>query len=110
MQIDQHAFDALADRTLHALESALCDIDGIDAELQSGVLTIEFGDGECFVVNSHGAARQIWMAAGANAWHFDVDIESGRWTAARTGDDLWICIGQKVGEKLGRQIALEPRG
>jgi CyaY protein len=106
VSIDQHTFDALADRTLHVLEIALGDVDGIDVELQSGVLTIEFGDGECFVINSHSAARQIWMAAGAIAWHFDVHADTNRWTAAKTAEDLWICVGQKVGEKLGRSITL----
>jgi CyaY protein len=110
MSIEQHTFDDLADRTLHSLENALCDLDGIEAELQSGVLTIEFSDGECFVVNSHGAARQIWMAAGANAWHFDVDVENDRWVATRTGEDLWACIGRTVGEKLGRPIAIDSHG
>jgi CyaY protein len=109
MSIEQHSFDVLADRTLHDLESALGEVDGIDADLQSGVLTIEFGDGECFVVNSHGAARQIWMAAGAHAWHFDVDVDNGRWTAAKTGDELWTCVGGKIGEKLGRVITLDSR-
>ena len=37
--------------------------DELDAELESDILTIEFADGTRYVVNSHRAARQIWMAA-----------------------------------------------
>jgi iron-sulfur cluster assembly protein CyaY len=110
MPIDPFPFEVLADRTLHALEAALCEVDGIDVDLQSGVLTIEFGDGESFVVNSHSAARQIWMAAGASAWHFDGASDTPRWTAARTGEELWSCLGREVGAKLGRAIVLEPPG
>jgi CyaY protein len=110
MSIEQKTFDAVADRTLHALESALCDIDGLEVDLQSGVLAIEFADGESFVVNSHGAARQIWMAAGAIAWHFGLDAETGRWKATKTGEDLWACLAEKVGAKLGRHLAFDDRG
>jgi CyaY protein len=107
MSVEQDTFDTLADRTLSALEHALGDVDGIDADLQGGVLTIEFVDGECFVVNSHRAARQIWMAAGASAWHFDVDVEKSQWTATKNGEELWGCIGRQIGEKLGRPLTLE---
>jgi CyaY protein len=109
MSIEQNTFDALAERVLGALDRALGDIDGVDADFESGVLTIEFGDGECFVINSHRGARQIWMAAGANAWHFDADVQGQKWTATKTGEDLWTCIGRTVGEKLGRPITLEAR-
>jgi len=76
--IDEATFDDLADRALRALDGALNDVDGIEADLESGILSIEFPDGERFVVNSHRAARQIWMAARANAWHFDVDTKTNR--------------------------------
>jgi len=107
--IDDAKFDELADRALRALDSALNDIDGIEVDLESGILTIEFDDAVRFVVNSHRAARQIWMAAGAQAWHFDVDTASGAWTAKKTGDELWSCIEHQVGEKLGRRLELARR-
>src|SRR2546421_8312908 len=107
--IDEARFEELADRLLRALESALGDVDGIEVDLESGILTIEFEDGVRFVVNSHRAARQIWMAAGAEAWHFDVDAGSSVWTAKKTGDELWSCIEHQVGQKLGRRLELARR-
>ena len=107
--IDDATFDTIADRALRALETALNDVDGIEADLESGILSIEFDDGVRFIVNSHRAARQIWMAAGALAWHFDVELASGVWTARKTGDELWACIAKQVGQKLGRPLELARR-
>ncbi len=104
--IDEATFEATADRVLARLEIALNDVDGLEADLESGILTIEFEDGARFVVNSHRAARQIWMAAGANAWHFDVEASTGVWTAKKSGDELWAQIEQSVGQKLGRSLEL----
>lgn len=104
--IDERTFDATADRALHALELALNDQDGVEADLESGILTIEFPDGVRFVVNSHRAARQIWMAAGARAWHFDPDLAAERWTAAKTGEELWSCLESQMSAKLGRAVRL----
>jgi CyaY protein len=107
--LDEGTFDTLADRALRALEMALNDIDGLEADLESGIVTIEFHDGMKFVINSHRAARQIWMAAGARAWHFDVDPQSGVWTATKSKEELWACVKQQVEQKLGRSIELAPR-
>jgi CyaY protein len=107
--LDEGTFDTLADRALHALEAALNEIEGIEADLESGIVTIEFDDGVKFVINSHRAARQIWMSAGARAWHFDVDATSGVWTATKTREELWACLKGQIEQKLGRAIELAPR-
>jgi CyaY protein len=107
--IDEATFEELADRALRALEGALNEVDGLEADLESGILNIEFSDGERFVVNSHRAARQIWMAARANAWHFDVDAATRRWTATKTGDELWDCVQREIGKKLEQPLVLPRR-
>ena len=105
MSSDEQAFDAVADRELHALEKALDDVDGLEVDLQSGVLTLEFSDGVKYVVNSHRAARQIWMAAERSAWHFD-HAADGRWTASKSGEELWATLQGALGRKLGRSLSL----
>ena len=107
--LDEGTFDTLADGALHALESALNEIEGVEADLESGIVTIEFDDGVKFVINSHRAARQIWMSAGARAWHFDVDATSSVWTATKTREELWACLKGQIEQKLGRAIELAPR-
>ena len=104
--IDESTFDRHAERALRALESAVNDVDGVEADLESGILTIEFVDGARYVVNSHRAARQIWMAAGAEAWHFDPDATGSRWIASKSGDELFACLSARLGAKLGKPVSL----
>ena len=73
-------------------------------------LTLEFEDDEQYVINSHQAARQIWMAAGFTAWHFDWVPGSGAWVASRSGDELWSALERAVAKKLNQPIQLrQPR-
>jgi CyaY protein len=104
--LTEQKFEHRADETLRALDRALSEIDGTEVDLESGILTIEFEDGVKYVINSHRAARQIWMAAERNAWHFDYREEDARWIASKTGDELWQALDGVVSRKLGRPIGL----
>jgi CyaY protein len=57
------------------------------------------------VINSHRAARQIWMAAIASAWHFDPAAD-GRWRATRSGDELRATLARVVHERIGLAVQL----
>ncbi|XXY47956.1 iron donor protein CyaY [Sorangium sp. So ce269] len=106
--LSEREFDAVADRSLRALDRGINEIpDGVEADLQSGILTLEFEDGVKYVVNSHRAARQIWMAAERSAWHFDYQTSEGRWVAQRTGEELWSTVEAVLSRKLGRAVKLE---
>lgn len=108
MTIDDTRFDQLADRTLGALVGALDRLDGVEAELSMGVLTISFDAGGApFVVNSHRAARQIWMAADRSAWHFDPQDDGARWVASKPPhDELWSALGAALARRLARPVSL----
>ena len=47
-----------------------------------------------------------FLAATKDAWHFDYDEASGRWVAAKNGDELMATVARTVGERLGQSIAL----
>lgn len=110
-QLDEKAYDQRALPELRALIEALDALpdDDFEAELESDILTIEFADGARFVVNSHRAARQIWMAANRSAWHFDWDAERGQWRSSKSGDELWATLERVVSEKLGRTVSVRRR-
>jgi len=104
--MDDTRFDELADRTLQALLRALDGVDGLEAELSQGVMSISFdAGGTVFVVNSHRAARQIWMAAVATAWHFD-PVDGGTWRAPKTGEELRPTLARVLRERIGLSLAL----
>jgi CyaY protein len=104
--LTEQQFEKAADAALHALDSALGDLDGMEVSLQLGVLTLEFADGVKYVINSHRAARQIWMAAERAAWHFDYRSQDQKWIASKSGDELWTAVETVLSRKLGRTIAL----
>jgi CyaY protein len=106
--VTEAEYEALAYPELGRLMRALDDIedDAFEAELAGDILTLEFRDGARYVVNSHRAARQIWMAADRNAWHFDWLAEKNAWIAQKSGDELWATLSRLLGKRLGRALSL----
>lgn len=104
--LTESEFEVIADQTLNALVESLSDLedDRLDADLESGVLTLKFDDGAKFVINSHRAAGQIWMAAGTTAWHFGWN--GSAWKCTKTDDELWQTVSSTVGKQLGIAISL----
>ena len=105
--ISEKAYEARAFPELKALLDALDAFsDDLFAELGGDVLTIEFNDQSRYVINSHLAARQIWLAAERSAWHFDPDPNGG-WIDRKSGAELWAKVQELLGKKLGRPLTLE---
>ena len=56
----------------------------LDFELKAGgIVEIEFDDGSKIIVNRHGAAREIWVAARSGGFHFRWD--GAAWRDTRDG-------------------------
>jgi CyaY protein len=106
--LSESDYDSLAHPELETLIARLDAItsDHIEAELASDILTIEFSDGTRYVLNSHRAARQIWLSAERSAWHFDFSPATETWVAAKTGDELWATLTRLVSDKLGEAVTL----
>ncbi|MEE2901382.1 MAG: iron donor protein CyaY [Myxococcota bacterium] len=103
--IDETRFELEADRTLLRLETCLTELDdSLDVDLSMGVLTVEFESGRKFVINSHRAARQIWMSAYATAWHFDLTNDA--WISTKSQEELFGVVNEQVGKELGYVVSL----
>lgn len=105
--MDDASFDSVARDELTELENAFTNIDPDDVEVSTsdGVLRLDLRDGTRIVINSHRAARQIWMAAVASAWHFDPTGEGG-WRAPKTGEELRPTLARVVHERIGLSLTL----
>ena len=102
--MDESEFEAAADAALEAIERALESLD-LDFELKGGgVLEIEFDDGAKIIVNRHGAAREIWVAARTGGFHFRWDGTA--WRDTRTGAELFGALSELVSGQLGRGVRL----
>jgi CyaY protein len=106
-RISEHDYQALALPELSALVAALdAHAEGLFAELGGDVLIIEFEDRTRYIVNSHLAARQIWLAAERSAWHFDYVPARSSWLDTKTEVELWAVLEQLLSRKLGRPVPL----
>lgn len=97
------AFESLADSLLETLEEAIAA--HADAELQSGVLTIEGPEGT-WVVNKHAPTGQIWLSSPkSGAKHYAFDATTGLWRDTRGGTDLLATLSTEFGVTLDWRAA-----
>jgi CyaY protein len=101
-------FDQLATRALERIDAAL-EASGVDADVElkeGGVLEVEFSDGSKIIVNRHGAAREIWVAARAGGFHFRWD--GAAWRDTREGTELFAALSKLVSAQGGEAVLLRP--
>ena len=101
-------FERLAAQALQRIEAAL-EASGIDADFElkeGGVLEIEFADGSRMIVNRHGAAREIWVAAKSGGFHFRWDGTA--WRDTRDGAELFAALSRLVSAQSGQPVLLRP--
>ncbi|QRM18480.1 iron donor protein CyaY [Dechloromonas sp. TW-R-39-2] len=105
--MDDKEFNGLADAALARIDAALdvCEAD-IDFELAAGgVLEIEFEDGSKIIVNRHGVAREIWVAARAGGFHFRWD--GSAWVDTRDGAELMQKLSALASQQAGEAVVLD---
>ncbi|HTP60558.1 MAG TPA: iron donor protein CyaY [Burkholderiales bacterium] len=104
--MDEIEFEKLAEIALAALERAF-EQDAPQADVQpkgAGVLEIEFENGSRMVVNRHGAAREIWVAARSGGFHFRYD--GAAWRDTRSGSELFAALSRLASEQAGAPVTL----
>lgn len=98
---------------LHRCDATLLDLvtqldrfdpDELEADASAGVLRITFADGKACIVNRQAAASQLWVAEGAQAWHFAWDGNSWRDTKGR--GTLTSVLSEILSRRLGRLVQL----
>jgi iron-sulfur cluster assembly protein CyaY len=105
-RVNESEFESLADAALAALERAF-ELDAPQADVQAkgaGVLEIEFENGSRMVVNRHGAAREIWVAARSGGFHFRYD--GAAWRDTRSGSELFATLSRLATEQGGAPVTL----
>jgi CyaY protein len=108
--LSESEFEALAEGALAALERAferVIESGALDADLErkgEGVLEIEFENGSKMVVNRHGAAREIWVAAKSGGFHFRHD--GAAWRDTRDGGELFAAVSRLASAQGGTPVLL----
>lgn len=108
--MDEREFMAAADAELARIETALeaASMSGVaDFDFETkpgGIIEIECENGTKIIVNRHGAAREIWLAAKSGGYHFRP--EGGKWVGTRDGEELLVALSRTLSEQSGVRIAL----
>lgn len=105
--MDDKEFNGLADAALARIEAALeaCAAD-VDFELAAGgVLEIAFEDDSKIIVNRHGVAREIWVAARAGGFHFRWD--GAAWRDTRDSSELMEKLSALASQQAGEPVRFD---
>ncbi len=80
-------FNQAATATLAHIEQALEDAD-LDFETPAdGIIEVELDDGSKIIINRHGVAREIWVAARSGGFHFKP--QGSGWIDTKSGEPLY---------------------
>lgn len=108
MSATESAFETLAAQKLEHLAEAIDSAigDQFDVDLNQGILTIDLETGGQYVINKHGASRQIWVSSPVSgASHFS-PAENGRWTATNGLGTLEEILSDELSSIAGEPVEL----
>lgn len=95
-------FNQAADSALARIEQALEDAD-LDFETPAdGIIEVEFDDGSKIVINRHGVAREIWVAARSGGFHFKP--QAGDWVDTKSGEPLYDKLAALIAAQGGTMV------
>lgn len=100
--MDEAEFNRSTGTAFARIEAALEAAD-LDFETPAdGILEIEFDDGSKIIVNRHGVAKEIWVAARLGGFHFRP--QDGNWVDTKSGEDLFAKLVALVEAQGGAKI------
>lgn len=107
--MDEREYERVAATAFRRIGDLFEEVDPDRADLESAgdVLRIDFASGGCVVINTQRPARQIWLAGGKSAWHFDYEPAGGRWLDSKdAGVELFAKLAELVEAGSGVKLPL----
>lgn len=105
-RMNEAEFQKRAEDAIKELERAfggLAESKDIDVELEGGVLSVTFEEGEPgkYIVSPNSSVRQVWVSARVSSFKFDWSDEAGSFVLAGTGETLKGVMSRLTQEQLG---------
>ena len=97
--MDEAEFNQSVDVALSRIEQG---VEAADLDFETpadGILEIEFDDGSKIIINRHGVAREIWVAARSGGFHFKQ--QGGAWVDTKSGEDLYAKLSALIATQGG---------
>jgi CyaY protein len=102
IELSEAEFNQAAGATLAYIEQALEDAD-LDFETPAeGIIEVEFDDGSKVIINRHGVAREIWVAARSGGFHFKP--KDGDWVDTKDGEPLFTRLTALIAQQGGGPV------
>ena len=98
----QHAVDSLIAQLEDQLERAFQNDAPFDYESQSGILTIDCGEGGKIIINRQAPLQELWVAARSGGFHFR-KADDG-WRDTRSHELLEELLGRVLAEQSGSTL------
>lgn len=105
-RLGETEFQQKAEEAIDDLEKsfgALAEERDIDVQVQGGVLSVTFEEGEPgrFIVSPNTSVRQLWVSARVASYKFDWSNEAEGFVLAGTGEPLKQVMTRLTQEQLG---------
>ena len=105
-RLSEAGFQSKSEDAIRELERAfgqLAEEKDIDVELEGGVLTVTFEEGEPgkFIISPNSSVRQVWVSARVSSFKFDWSDDVGGFVLAQTGETLKEVMSRLTAEQLG---------
>jgi CyaY protein len=106
--MDDNEFRERSDACLGKVAKWLEDFDPdeVDFTTADGVVTIEFAGGTKFILSRQSQMKQMWLAAGSHAFHYNWDAVRSVWIDDKDGHDLFPRLAEAISEQLGHPAEL----
>jgi CyaY protein len=96
-------FHQAVDGVLARIERSVEASDGLDCDVEAGILTITCPDDTRVIVNRQTPNREIWVAARSGGFHFA--WRDGEWRDTRSGDELFASLARILASQAGENVA-----
>lgn len=103
--MNESEFHLAVDAVLARIERAAEATQGVDADLEAGILTLECPDGSRIIVNRQTPNREIWVAARSGGFHYA--WRDGAWRDTRSGAELFAALGEIARAQAGENLAFD---
>ena len=103
--MNESEFHRAVDAVLARIEGAVENEDGLDVDLEAGILTVTCADGSRVIVNRQTPNREIWVAARSGGFHFV--HRDGEWRDTRSGEALFALLARVIEAQSGVKTAFE---
>ena len=107
---DDAEFRKQAGRVLGLLHRALAsaaDDFGFEAELDSGVLTVDFGKPDSrIMVRPNMATHQVWLSAATTVYKLRWDVVENDFIVDKTDETLKELLAEVISRQVGEDVSL----